>query len=372
MEFTMSEELNDGSKRRYDEKLHRVDESVVKQIDTTDDQRPGVTDVMFERDTVIDVLSGLPAGHSIDQTLGLGLDGAPISTARNHFGVGDDDLLTGRSTDSPESMARENLFGDSKNDGPPGMQTGSANPTRNMDLVSGEDGGTKGPIDTVVDAVKDLFKDPPPPPPPPPVVRPEGDTPVPKPKAGTMPQPGTGWMTNPDADTGGTGGTVTEDDVQQAIAKQGFDTDFVEGFGRGPAVTSDSPTKRPIDLVRDPVDDDQTGVAVTVVSSDLDHVPQDEISHTVNPDDGLGGLTLTPTAPPSGSGDGDGAFTIGMQTDDHSVASDSFSVDIDESMQMQDSLDSVFDGALASQQQPQQQQDGAGAQGDGALGDDGF
>ncbi len=318
----MSEELTDDTKRLYDESLPRVDASVVKQTDLTDDRRPGVTDVMFERETVIDVLSGLPDGQSIDQTLGLGLDGAAIDTARNHYGIGDDDLLAGRSIDSPLAMARDSLFGiaeDTSNDAPPDIATGSANPTRNMDLVSGKDGGTddKDLVDTVVDTINDWFSGGTTEPPNPPdagTVRPEGDTAVPKPKPKAQPRPGSedDYMTNPDADTGGRGGTATDADIERAIAKQGADTDFVEGFARGPVITGDSPMTRPIDLVKDPVDDDKGSGFVTVVGSDPGPLPQDEISRTVNPGDGL----PTPTTPPPGSGGqpGTGGDDIGMSS----------------------------------------------------------
>ena len=82
---------------------------------------------------------------------------------------------------------------------------------------------------------------------------------------------------------------------------------------------------------------------------------------------------MTPRPGP-GVQPGTGGDDIGMSTGDHSLESDSFAVAIDASMQMQDSLDNVFDGALGQQQQQQQQQqqDGDVAPGDEALGDDGF
>lgn len=310
----MPEELTEQSKTLKEESLPTADDSVIEPTDPSDVFRRGVSDVMFERDTVIDVLSGLPDGHSIDQTLGVGLDGAPIDTARNHFGIGDDDLLAGRSINSPLGMTGDSLIdtsADTNNEAPPDIATGSSNPIHNMGLVSGEDGGTddKGLVDTVVDTVNDWFSGKTTEPADAGTVRPEGDTPVPKPKPKGPVRPGSedDYMTNPDADTGG---TATDADIERAIVKQGADTDFVEGFAGGPVITGDSPPTRPIDLVRDPVDDDQGSGVVTVVGSDPGTLPQDEISHTVNPNDGL----PTPTAPPPGSGgpSGTGGDDIGM------------------------------------------------------------
>lgn len=84
----------------------------------------------------------------------------------------------------------------------------------------------------------------------------------------------------------------------------------MEGFAGGPVITDDSPPMRPGDLLRDPVDDDQGIGVVTVVGSNPGPLPQDEISHTVNPGDGL----PTPTTPPPGPGgpSGTGGDNIGM------------------------------------------------------------
>lgn len=306
----MSVPLFDDGKRRYDEELPQADGTVIKQSETDDDPRLGISDVMFERDVVTDLLACAPGGHSIEQTLGLGLDGAAIDTAPDHDGVGDDDLLAGRSIDSPLAMARDGLFGDTgaaSTGAPPDTSTGSADPTNNMDLVAGTDGGT------TAQKVWDYIWGPPPPPPPPPV-RPEGQTPIPK-QPTEVPKnfnPSGGYMTNPDADTGGTGGTATDADIERAIAKQGGgDTRVVEGSTRGPVITGDSPTTRPIDLVRDPVDDDQGSGSVKVTGSDPGHLPQDEIIHTVNPGDGLLPPALEPRPGPGGE-PGAGGDVLGM------------------------------------------------------------
>ena len=229
----MPEELTEQSKTLKEESLPTADDSVIEPTDPSDVFRRGVSDVMFERDTVIDVLSGLPDGHSIDQTLGVGLDGAPIDTARNHFGIGDDDLLAGRSINSPLGMTGDSLIdtsADTNNEAPPDIATGSSNPIHNMGLVSGEDGGTddKGLVDTVVDTVNDWFSGKTTEPADAGTVRPEGDTPVPKPKPKGPVRPGSedDYMTNPDADTGG---TATDADIERAIAKQGADNASVEG-----------------------------------------------------------------------------------------------------------------------------------------------
>lgn len=320
----MSVPLFDDGKRRYDEEVPQVDGTVIKQSETDDDPRLGISDVMFERDVVTDLLAGAPGGHSIEQTLGLGLDGAAIDTAPDHDGVGDDDLLAGRSIDSPLAMARDGLFGDTgaaSTGAPPDTSTGSADPTNNMDLVAGTDGGTAGGTDDKsyyeqlkdwgakklqgdTDAAPDAG-----------TVRPPGDTPIPTPKAPTtIPpfNPSGGWMTNPDADTGGTGGTATDADIERAIAKQGGgDTRVVDGSTRGPVITGDSPTTRPIDLVRDPVDDDQGSGSVKVTGSDPGHLPQDEIIHTVNPGDGLLPPALEPRPGPGGE-PGTGGDVLGM------------------------------------------------------------
>jgi hypothetical protein len=104
--------------------------------------------------------------------------------------------------------------------------------------------------------------------------------------------PKDGGTVNPDADGGG--GVPTEDDLARAITVHGADTDFVEGHGTH--IEGDTPPKRPGDLVTDGGDEDPGAGDPTTTATP----PGQQISHPVNPQDGLPGTA------PSGSGTGGG------------------------------------------------------------------
>ncbi len=305
------------------------------------DPRVGVEGTILERETIIDVVGSTPEGHSLEQTLGTGLDGKPIGRSPIDLGYGDGDtLLEGRGTDpnSPLNMDRNPLVGNTAAKPPEGrdatidtlgreagpgaggdQKSGSGSnstPPPDADLSfraphwdqisAGADGGTpeKGIIDTLIDLMT------PTPTPDAGTVRPDGDKPVPKPppKKPVVPGGPDDYLTNPDADTGG-GGVVTEDQIERAIVLQGTDTDFVPGAGT--QIDVDSPPRRPGDLVTDPGDEDPGAGA------DADGTvtpPDQQISRPVNPNDGLPGGIRAPGWSPDGgggSGGGDGADNTG-------------------------------------------------------------
>jgi Bacterial TSP3 repeat len=296
-----------------------------------DDPRAGVDGVLLERETIVDVLGSVPAGHSLDQTLGTGLDGNPIGKSSINLGFSaGDQLLEGRATDpnSPLNMDRDPLAGNTPSkptDGqgssegtlsspPPGAELNFNAP--NMGLVSDTaDGGT--PSTTALDDVINWLIEPA-------VVpdagtvRPPGDTKVVVPKVDAPAESASErqlrmqterWKkkgtTDPDADTGGIG-VITEDQIERAIVVQGADIDFVEGAGTH--IEGDAPPKRPLDLVTDPGDEDPgAGQTGTGTGTGTVAPPGQEISKPINPQDGLPG---SPT-PGSGTGTGDGGDNTG-------------------------------------------------------------
>ena len=76
--------------------------------------------VVLERETVVDVKSTVPAGHTIDQALPTGLDGKPLPTGPKHnINADGDGLMAGRAPDenSPLNMNRD-VFAGTKPAGP--------------------------------------------------------------------------------------------------------------------------------------------------------------------------------------------------------------------------------------------------------------
>ncbi len=297
--------------------------------------RVGIEGTILERETIIDVAGSTPEGHSLEQTLGTGLDGKPIGKSPNDLGYGDGDkLLEGRGTDpnSPLNMHRNPLTGNTAAKPPEGRDatkdtlgreagpgaggnqvsdsgSGSTPPpgadlsfrAPHTDQISGTDGGTedKSTLDAVIDWLIPTT-----PTPDAGTVRPDGDKPVPKPapKKPVVPGGPDDYLTNPDADTGG--GVVTDEQIERAIVLQGTDTDFVPGAGT--QIDADSPPKRPIDLVTDGGDEDPgAGESDGTVTP-----PDQQISRPVNPQDGLPGGGLPPGSG-TGNGGGDGGDNTG-------------------------------------------------------------
>jgi len=110
-----------------------------------------------------------------------------------------------------------------------------------------------------------------------------------------------GTYVDPDAG-GGDAGTPTEDEVAHAVAVHGGNVDVIEGF-TGPQIEGDAPPRRAIDFVKDPIDQDSS-VAVDTPATVAP--PGEEISHTINPNDGFD-PGRDPSPGPGTGGDGDGS-----------------------------------------------------------------
>ena len=291
--------------------------------------------VVLERETIVDVAGSLPAGRSLEQGLGTGLDGKPIDTSVNRHGVGEDQLLVGRGVDanSPLNMNRDPLAsvaptgpatgpgagqavgkdtvggagqssankgfdgGSGQSGPPPGAELSGRAP--NMGLVSGaaddqakpfDESKHKGPFDEGPGSPKDKFK------------TESGKTPGEQAeewKKKTAPKDG--GMTDPDAPSDG--GVLTEADIARAIAVRDGATDFVEGHEGVQIEDGPRPLKR--DLVTDGGDEDPTAGETGTMAP-----PGQEISKPVNPQDGLPGSGPPPGPGPGG---GDGGDNTGRQ-----------------------------------------------------------
>lgn len=338
------ESLDGTDPNDADSKIRR-DEPTLNPIDD-DDPRVGVEGTILERETIVDVLGSVPAGKSLDQTLGTGLDGKPIGKSPNDLGYGDGDkLLEGRATDpnSPLNMDRNPLTGNTTakpvegrdatkdtlgREAGPGVggdqKIGSGSPStpppdadlnfnapRN-DLVSApklqpfDESKHKGPnvdpkevpktplkdadaeppswFDKKVEEVKQLVG---------------GGTGNVLDNAGEA-----GNKKKYDTGEGDSGGVVTEDQIERAIVLQGADTDFVPGAGTH--IDGSAPPKRPGDLVTDPGDEDpgagDTGTGTVTP-------PGGEISKPVNPLDNLPGGGHSPGSDYGGDNTGRDGFS---------------------------------------------------------------
>ena len=219
------------------------------------DVRGDLDRVTLEREVAFDPAANMPEGMSVDSGLkGLtNVDGSPLSSGADHFGIGEDSLLTGRlGANSPLDMLRDPAGGGGdgpKGQPPAGADLGSRGP--NWDLVGGE-ADTKPDEFELPGAIKPVdtppppMADPPAPPPdaerePPPPPKPDGEDPDPDPEPGPVP-----LRTDPDAGgdsgVGGAGGTplVIIDGPR-----------FVEGAGGTPKIEGDTPPIKYRDLVTD-------------------------------------------------------------------------------------------------------------------------
>ena len=290
------------------------------------DPRFGIDEINLERETIVDVLGSVPAGKSLDQTLGTGLDGKPIGKSPNDLGYSDaDKLLEGRGTDanSPLNMDRDPLAGNT-----PAKPVEGRDAT--IDTLGREAGPGAGGVQEKVGGSQST---------PPPdadlsfraphndlVSGTDGGTPAPKPDPHAPPKTDeqlvkdrdsnkdnrdfdkwkkdqAGKMTDPNADSGG---VVTEDQIERAIVLQGTHTDFVPGAGTH--IDDSAPPKRPGDLVTDPGDEDPGAGDTGTVTP-----PGGEISKPVNPLDNLPGGGLSPGLGngSGGTGGGDGGDNTG-------------------------------------------------------------
>ena len=327
------------------------------------DPRGDLNDISLERETVLDLTGAIPAGHSLDQALPTGLDGNPVHSGPNHYGVGTDQLLDGRGDnplgdisrdptqggvrpaapgagrdaakdtlgrDSGPAVKGEASFGGNNYSTPPPGEapSGSADPDHNPDLVSGK-GDT--PISDAVyknavkvgESIKDvssipgavyqglkegiLGKESGP-------IGRDEDYPVPPPPPAP---PKDKTYDDPDA----AGGTVvpTEEQIAHAVAAHGGATDVVQGYGGGPQIEGDAPPKRAGDLVTDPGDGDSADVSTSISTSTV-MPPGQEISHTLNPDAGFGSDRGPSVGPGTGGGDDIAGFSSAATASEAPVA----------------------------------------------------
>jgi hypothetical protein len=244
--------------------------------------------------TVVDVMGAAPAGFTADQALPTGLDGKPIESGPNHYGV-NDSLLAGHAGTGVDVSRDPLLTGhaaasDATSTSPESeMATGSADPGNNRDLVaagaaetaSGLDGGavTAGAATAAASAAS---------------------TPAPAPTTVDIPDLSS-LMKMTDPDTGG-GATLapTAEQFAHAVATQGGGvTDTVHGIDRQ-QIDDTAPPASKGDLVTDPVEPQGS---TDVVTSTAAAPPGIEISHTINPADGFG-VVRGPTTAGGGAGDG--------------------------------------------------------------------
>ena len=313
----------------------RHDHPAVNPSQNRGDPRGDVSELTLDRETVVDVAASRPAGVSLDQALPTGLDGKPIPTGPRHYGNADaDKLLDGRTGDpSPAGVQRDPTVGgapavpptgrDSVKDtlgrdsgpssgdsatfrgggtvhaGPPPGEppSGSADPDHNIGLVSADDKTNSSSADLL--GFLGLSKTQPAP-----KVDPgekfksahDAGTTLPKLKEFVKPK-----YVDPDA----VDGTVvpTEEQLEHVVAVHGGATDVVQGYGGAPQIEGDAPPK-PIDFVRDPAEPKgfTDGSTPTVAPAGQ------EISHTINPNDGIvsGRGPSAGPGPGAGGGDGDG------------------------------------------------------------------
>ncbi len=301
------------------------------------DPRVGLDGIKLERETIVDVAGSTPEGHSLEQTLGTGLDGKPIGKSTNHYGNADaEGLLAGRGVDpnSPLNMQRDPLIAnpaakpaDGRNStidtlgreaGPSNSLNQQSDSGGNSTPPPGADLSFRAPHTDQIGAEqlqpfdeskhKGPFVDP---------------KEVPKETLKDYDAEPPSWVDKKVAEIkqvfgGGTGDgldnlgaagnkkkydtgegdsldVVSGDQIERVIAVQGGDTDFVPGAGT--QIDESRPPKRPGDLVTDPGDEDPgAGESGGTVAP-----PGSEISKPVNPNDGLLGGGL-----PAGWGNGSG------------------------------------------------------------------
>ena len=268
------------------------------------DVRGDLDRATLEREVGFDPAANMPGGMSVDSGLkGLtNLDGTDLPTGANHFGIGEDSLLTGRlGANSPLDMLKDPAVGgDGSKAGPPGAELGPRGPN----LVGGEAEapdeyelpGAIQPSETPPPPMSD----PPAPPPeedrePPPPPKPDGEDPDP------VPNP-TPLRTDPDA--GGNGGVSVAGGTPVVIIDG---PRVVEGAGGTPHIDADSPPPKEIDLVTDGGDGT---VDTSTTSGAVRGAPAAPVVHTINPD---AGVVQPPVgSPPPGGGGGWGDDDFGL------------------------------------------------------------
>ena len=306
---------------------HRSTAPVIDRTQLGDDPRG---DLLYRdpgRGAITDVKGTIPSGHSVEQSLGKGLDGKDIATGPRHYGNAQADALLSGHTDSqinPVDVQRDphiaglspsadkghdpvkdtlgrtsgaNTGNDFKapahQDGPPPGQTPSGS-------ADGTDGALVG---KEIPQAKNLTADQ------------RGQTPAAgdstkksdmkdfdKAKEATTATPEKGlvdtvtdgakslynWATkdvNPDADTGT--GTPTDADVKRAVTIHGATSQPVNGQGGATAIESSTPPKSPGDLVTNPSGDGDSGTQA-VTTATVVAPPHQDISHPVIPNTGVG------------------------------------------------------------------------------------
>jgi hypothetical protein len=67
---------------------------------STSDPRGDLGVVTLDHQSTVDVLGAAPAGFTADQALPTGLDGKPIQSDPNHYGIGDNKVLDGHAIEA--------------------------------------------------------------------------------------------------------------------------------------------------------------------------------------------------------------------------------------------------------------------------------